>query len=51
MTWPAGNGRIWFASMGATMVESAIKFDMQDALKSLDALGAAAKAHLPPRWR
>lgn len=47
MTWPAGNGRIWFASMGATMVESAIKFDMQDALKSLDALGAAAKAHLP----
>lgn len=29
------------------MVESAIEFDMESALKSLDALGAAAKSHLP----
>lgn len=29
------------------MVESAIELDMQSALKSLDALGAAAKMHLP----
>ncbi|WP_219930825.1 HK97-gp10 family putative phage morphogenesis protein [Alcaligenes faecalis] len=47
MTWLDGNGRIWFVNWEATVVESAIEFDMESALKSLDALGAAAKAHLP----